>query len=98
MIRCNLKTVRNHVAKREEFKCNESLRGEWNFFLNIGEASRGIGMEMQNHILGNDNNFIIYSYDTPIAIWNDNKGWWKNDEHYSVTTSRHMSAISMGIN
>tara|TARA_Y100001937_G_scaffold24933_1_gene35746 strand:+ start:112 stop:339 length:228 start_codon:yes stop_codon:yes gene_type:complete len=33
---------------------------------------------------------IMFSYDTPVAGW-DNQGAFKTSEHYSPTTSKHIS-------
>lgn len=95
MIRCNLKTVRNHVAKREEFRCNETLIGKKENDPGFGWAKKTMGgVSLANHLLDSRDNFVIYSYDTPIAVFN-NKGWWKNPDKYSVTTSRHMGSLGI---
>ena len=33
---------------------------------------------------------IMFSYDTPVAGW-DNQGAFKTSEHYSPTTSKHIN-------
>lgn len=97
-VRRNLKTVHKSVKNREDFNCNGTLTGVNEHFPNFGWAANTMaGVSLANHILGTLNNFVVYSYDTPIAVYN-HKGWWKNDAKYSVTTSRHMGAIGMGIN
>lgn len=90
MIRCNLKTVHNAVRAREEFKCNNSLSGEWTHNVKFGWIEESVSLA--NHLNGATKNFVVYSYDTPIAVYN-HKGWWKNGEKHTRSTSRHMSAI-----
>lgn len=92
MIKCNLKTVRAHAINRNEFNCNGTLAGKWEHHPSFGRLNESV--ELANHLLGSCNNFVIYSYNTPIAVYNL-KGWWKNPNKYSVTTSRHMSAIGV---
>lgn len=92
-----LRNVRDQVANRHAFNCNKTLKGVHSFLVKTGAASAEVRQEIQDHILGIDDNYIIYSYETPIAVHNVVNGWWINDEKYSVTTSRHMGAIRMGI-
>lgn len=33
---------------------------------------------------------ILISYDTPVAVW-DGATLWRTEQHYSVTTSRHIN-------
>lgn len=94
MIRCNLKTVRHHVRNHDEFKCNNSLSGEWveGSSVNFGWIDESVSLA--NHLSGSCKNFVVYSYDTPIAVYN-HKGWWKNEDKYTPTTSRHQGAIGI---
>lgn len=39
--------------------------------------------------------YVVFSYDTPIAWWGDGIGWKVPDVRYSVTTSRHQSAVRL---
>lgn len=92
MIRCNLKTVRQFAKNREEFDCNGTLTGRWEHRPSFGRLNESI--ELANHLNGSCKNFVIYSYNTPIAVYN-HQGWWKNPNKYSVTTSRHQGAIGV---
>lgn len=38
--------------------------------------------------------FVVYSYDTPIAWLNEDGSWSVPDTKYSMTTSRHQSHLS----
>lgn len=96
MVKCNLKTVRNHVAKMEEFNCNNTLIGKWTDEVNFGWIDGGeAGVSLANQLSKSAVHFVIYSYDTPIAVYNTFGGWWKNPNKYTVTTSRHQSAIRL---
>lgn len=98
MIRNNLKNVHKSVSEREPFNCNGTLTGVKTNDPKFGWAKRTMaGIDLANHIMDSTDNFVIYSYDTPIAVHNS-KGWWVNGDKYTVTTSRHMSAIRKGIN
>lgn len=100
MIKCNLKTVRNHVAKHESFKCNETLKGDWSMRKPMTGKMRDIDniKSLDSMFHCGDDTFVIKSYETPIAAWNQTNGWWLSNEGHSQITKRHMSAIRMGIN
>lgn len=98
-VRCNLKTVRKPISEKVPFNCNGTLRGEYDYHPSFGWASNTMaGVSLANHLMGSTKNFVVYSYETPIACYSVNKGWWVNPDKYTVTTSRHMSAIKRGIN
>lgn len=98
-VKVNLKTVRDAVRNLQEFRCNETLDGNWvNRKPMTGMMSPEIIREMDGMFVRGDKFFVVKSYDTPIAVYNPAIGWWINPAKYSVTTSRHMSAIRAGIN
>ena len=41
-------------------------------------------------------NYIVYSYDTPIA-WHSAKGWYIVAQKFSVTTSKHQNYVRRAI-
>ena len=42
----------------------------------------------------NDDEYLVFSYATPIAVFNfDTKVWTLNDTKYSVTTSKHQTIV-----
>lgn len=99
MIRNNLKNVHKSVSDKVPFNCNGTLTGVKTNDPKFGWAKRTMaGIDLANHLMDSTDNFVIYSYDTPIACYSVNKGWWVNGDKYTVTTSRHMSAIRKGIN
>ena len=42
------------------------------------------------------NRSVLFSYETPVAVFVDGKGWFRTDEHFSVTTSRHINSVLGG--
>lgn len=55
---------------------------------NFGHLDR----DYHDSVMGAD--YVVYSYDTPIAWRSGSTGWWWiPDTRYSVTTSRHQSKI-----
>lgn len=99
VVRCNLKTVRNAIANFQDFQCNETLSGEWVSSKPMtGQMRRDAVREMDGMFLKGNKFFVVKSYETPIAVYNPAIGWWESTDKYSVTTSRHQSAIRAGIN
>lgn len=92
--KCTLKTVHKFAAERTAFNCNATLKGEWTEDrVKFGWIKNDrTSVDLANHLMGSCKNFVVYSYDTPIAVFN-HKGWWKNPDKYTVTTSRHMGSI-----
>ena len=39
----------------------------------------------------NDNLSILFSYETPVAAWINERGYVKTSKFWSVTTSRHIN-------
>tara|TARA_R110002020_G_scaffold102952_2_gene241265 strand:+ start:1611 stop:1868 length:258 start_codon:yes stop_codon:yes gene_type:complete len=35
---------------------------------------------------------VFFSYETPVAGFDKVLGWWKTSEHYSKTTTKHVTA------
>ena len=40
---------------------------------------------------------ILYSYETPVAGYHEEQGWFRTDRYYSVTTSKHINKYLKGI-
>lgn len=94
MIRTNLRNVRTFAQNRDEFNCNGTLTGEWIDGSHVKFGWIDESISLANHLSNSCKNFVIYSYDTPIAVYN-HKGWWKNEDKYTRTTSRHQGAIGI---
>jgi hypothetical protein len=43
-------------------------------------------------------NYVVHSYNTPIAVHDENEGWVVPAQKYSSTTSKHQSVTKAGIN
>lgn len=41
--------------------------------------------------------YVVYSYNTPIAWWTPETGWVIPDVKYSPTTSRHQSIVRLAV-
>lgn len=93
--------IGEYVANRMEFKAN-STYAVWYTDKGSLLANSTLGRLPLNHtqLLGSwsihlPNTFgadgkplyIVYSYQTPIAWWNETHGWCVPDEKYSATTS-----------
>ena len=39
---------------------------------------------------------VFYSYETPVAGYHPEKGWFRTEEYYSVTTSKHINKLLAG--
>ena len=73
------------LTNRKPFRSAASLRGGWR------SGSWGwLPKEWQDAFYDDDPDYVVYSYDTPIA-WHGNRGWIVPPVKYSVTTTRHQS-------
>ena len=43
------------------------------------------------HHEDDDNTIVVFSYETPIAVYTDGCGWVVTEEKFSVTTSRQQN-------
>lgn len=41
--------------------------------------------------------YQVKSYSTVVATWDDVRGTWITDQHYSVTTSRHVNLCRVNL-
>lgn len=91
--RANHATSPQYIYERKEFTCN-SMSGRWvepwnghDGELNDEEAATYAMYRREG------NTFVVYSYSTPIAFWNETYGWHKVDQKFSPTTSKHQSRL-----
>lgn len=89
------------VAEREPFRYNRSARGEWTDNVTVGELNRTESGQLLKHLnkglsVGAQS-YVIFSYDTPIAAWNLQNGWWTTDRHFSATTTTHQGFVRRGM-
>lgn len=52
----------------------------------------------QTELLTNHGHRILYSYETPVAGFSPEIGYFKSTEHYSRTTSKHINQYLKGVN
>lgn len=93
--RHNLRTAHSAIARRADFDCNGTLRGQAGWFIGVGLLPHEYHDEITT-ATAYDDFYVVFSYATPIA-WFANGKWTMPDVKYSVTTSRHQSVVKRGI-
>jgi hypothetical protein len=84
------------LRKLEPFKTHGSLRGEpVTFPSQISQGRLDPKYFPSLHSYGTD--YVIYSYATPLAWHDSERGWTMPDERYSVTTSKQQGRIATAI-
>lgn len=92
--RCALRHVATLARMRQDFNCNNTLKGETlPHRLFAGRLPAEWSGCFWSAMDANDI-YVVYSYGTPIA-WYANGIWTMPDVRYSVTTSRHQSALGL---
>jgi hypothetical protein len=92
--RTNIHESRTYITQRSPFNANGTFTG--------GAVNRGTGRLPQEYVASfreaaaADDFYAVYSYVTPIA-WYANGVWTRPAAKYSVTTSRHQSAVNYAI-
>ena len=86
------------VAEKVPFKYNRSANGAWvNGRLGgLGSLNYDEEVELNAHMRGIIESYVVFSYETPIAIWNRQNGWWTTDRYFSRTTSTHQGFVRRG--
>ena len=98
--RCTRRDMHLAVAGLEEFIYNKSATGTWTIggHVRTGQLSHDMRRSLETFIADrNQGVYVVYSYETPIAVYLPNKGWWINSNKYSPTTSNHQSMTNRGI-
>jgi hypothetical protein len=94
----NQKDAEHYIVNRKQFTAS-ALRGSsckgW-----VPEAGRLNAEEYakldQTVRYGSEWVYVVWSYDTPIA-WFDEEGWYVVNQKFSVTTSKHQNLIRRAI-
>ena len=83
------------VAAKQNFKYNESAHGEWTSgtIWTSQWNSDDEKKEIAAHVAPALESYVVYSYDTPIAIWNRHNGWWTTTRYFTRTTSTHQGFV-----
>ena len=82
----------------EDFTTSGALKGVANpLWVYPGRMSNsdGAAAHAAHYLIGID--YVIYSYDTPIAYRTNDGKWAIPDAKYSVTTSKHQSTIRYAV-
>ena len=84
----NQRDAIHYIATRQGFKAS-ALQGTL--------TTKGCGRldlrqldKFINELLDGKINYIVYSYETPIA-WHTSEGWYTVEQKFSVTTSKHQT-------
>lgn len=97
MTKCTLKNVNVFAAKHEAFDCNGTLEGKWMHHAPLAgmmsDSDQIKAFDSMFHDM--DDVYVIRSYNTPIAAWNNRDGWWVSKEGYTTTTKRHFRALNI---
>jgi hypothetical protein len=80
------------LHKLEPFKTSGALFAEGKHRDTIGSWSVG-RLHYAYHATLRKADYVVYSYDTPIAWHVPDVGWAMPDESYSKTTTRHQNKI-----
>lgn len=93
------KDAHEAVAAKQDFKYNDSARGIWmtGDLGYVGELNNSERQEVRDHTSQTVESFVVFSYETPIAIWNRHNGWWTTDRYFTRTTSTHQGFVRRGI-
>lgn len=88
---CDWRDFRDVIAARHAFNAG-SMKGRNRFFYPPGHGQ--LPPEYWQHLNGAD--YVIWSYDTPVAWHNPEEGyWWVPDVIYSHVTSAHQWLVRM---
>ena len=52
----------------------------------------------QTILIDNDQNEFFFSYETCVAGYNPGEGYWRTNEYYSRTTTKHINRYLDGVN
>lgn len=84
--------VAEYIAERTTFSTHGALRATtdptWG-----GGSLRGADEDRWVETGGYRAEYVVLSYDTPIAWWSEMYGWHVVSQKFSVTTSRHQSRL-----
>ncbi len=104
MIRTSIKNSTVLIENREDFDAG-TLTGKWETLISWGRVieaedffyyalSRGL---RETVLRDHSRLYVIYSYQTPIAFYDPNYGWFISERTYSVTTARHITTVKRAI-
>ena len=83
------------IADRVAFTGN-NLYGVLTSYDQVVHLIGQLPIEFEQQLKLDKPNFIVYSYNTPIA-WHSDKGWFIPEVKYSVTTSKHQGYVRRAV-
>lgn len=87
----NREQVRQAIASLEPFK-GSNIRGT-TYSLGMGLLRNQNDVDQFYDDLNSNAVYFVYSYDTPIAWYRSDTGWYRVKQKFSVTTSKQMGLI-----
>lgn len=78
------------VQRRINFVYSKTGRGRWYYGgFKITGLSVKARTQLFDHLTGNKVScYVVHCYDTPLAVWTPEKGWWINEQDFP---SGHMT-------
>lgn len=89
----NLRNVGESIAAREEFQ-GSNLKGSKNRTGTFGSLPK----QHQDTFVEHNPDYVVHSYQTPIAWHSETHGWHVPDTKYSSTTSRQQNVVRRALN
>ena len=83
------------IADRVGFTGN-NLYGVVTPYNEIVRLTGQLPIEFEQQLKLDQPDFVVYSYNTPIA-WHSDKGWFIPEVKYSVTTSKHQNYVRRAV-
>lgn len=86
-----------YISRREAFVSHGALSARQHTGpgdeLNFGKMSEGSAANIKRL---SDIDYVVHSYETPIAVHSGSEGWVIPEDKYSNTTTRHQGIVRRG--
>lgn len=94
-LRTSYQDLQDVIRGRERFETNGAMRGAVNTspYPYTGQLPQSWAQRLLDHNVS----YIVWSYSTPIAWYDDERGWYVPDVKYSVTTSKHQNIVRASV-
>jgi len=82
------------IRDREDFNTHGALKGRRQSPLGYYNTGRLRGADREIFLADSDTiDYVVTSYDTPIAWHSETSGWYIVKQKFSVTTSKHQGTL-----
>jgi hypothetical protein len=95
IVRANHSTEPGYIKDRTPFDAN-TMKARWygpSMRPSIGELDAFNRGQLWEHKEDALRMYVVFSYDTPIAWYTEERGWFIVHQHFSRTTSKHQSRL-----